>query len=367
MIDALDECKGPAYVPEILRLLSCANVLKIIQLRIFITSRCESNIQNSFGKIDAILHHDLMLDSMLDGRTERDISIFLRHELAEIAKEKSLKDWPSEKDRQGLVQRAGRLFIYAATACRYLQKTNYPEERLPEMLDAKATSRSSTKELDDMYTLVLRQPIDNCCDEERGDLVRLFKQIVGSIIILSETLSSPSLAKLLVVPQYKITNVLNPLSSVVNAPNDDISPIQIFHLSFHDFLLDKKRCTDADLRVNKEETHKDLFGRCLDLMSGHLKRDICDLRQPGVRASEVEKGKVGSCLPSAVQYACLYWATHLKGAKIGLRDRDRLHMFLRKHFLHWLEALSLTGKASESVLVISSLASVITVSELAAD
>src|SRR5207249_1631307 len=72
VIDALDECKGVEYVPEILRLLARANDLKIIQLRIFITSRRESYIHNSFKQIPQILHRDLMLDSAQDGRTERD-------------------------------------------------------------------------------------------------------------------------------------------------------------------------------------------------------------------------------------------------------------------------------------------------------
>jgi hypothetical protein len=367
VIDALDECKGVMYVPEILRLLARANALKIIQLRIFITSRRESYIHSSFEQIPQILHRDLMLDSALDGRTERDISIFLRDKLAEVARTHSLKDWPSEKDTQELIKRAGRLFIYAATTYLFLQNSNFPDERLPEMLDVKYTGHSSTEELDNMYMLVLRQPITDCCDEERNDLVRRFKRIVGSIIILSEALSSIALEMLLHVRPREISTILNPLRSVLNVPDDDKSPVQYFHLSFHDFLLDKKRCTDPQLWVDQKETNKDLFERCLDLMSEHLRRDICALRRPGVLASEVDKSKVESCLPPAVQYACCYFVTHLTGARISLRDGDRLHMFLRKHFLHWLEALSLIGKTSEGILAITSLESVIIVSKPAAD
>ena len=36
------------------------------------------------------------------------------------------------------------------------------------MLDVKVTGHSSTKELDNMYMLVLHQPITDCCDEERN-------------------------------------------------------------------------------------------------------------------------------------------------------------------------------------------------------
>ena len=366
VIDALDECKGVEYVPEILRLLARANDLKIIQLRIFITSRRESYIHSSFKQIPQILHRDLMLDSAQDGRTERDISLFLRDELAKVARTHSLEDWPSEKETQELIKRAGRLFIYAATTCRFLQRSIYPEECLLKMLDVKVTGHSSTKELDNMYMLVLHQPITDCCDEERNDLVRRFKRIVGSIIILSETLSSVTLGRLLDVRQREISTTLSSLRSVLNVPDDDTSPIQYFHLSFHDFLLDKERCTDPRLWVDEEETNKDLFGRCLDLMSGHLRKDICALRQPGIFASEVDKNTVESCLPPAVQYACCYFATHLKKARISLHDGDRLHTFLQEHFLHWLEALSLIRKTSEGILAITSLESVIIVSKPAA-
>lgn len=366
VIDALDECMGTEYITEILRLLARANDLKMIQLRIFITSRREQRIHDCFRGMPEIVHHDLMLDSALDGRTERDISIFLRHGLAEVAKTRGLGEWPCETDTRELIKRAGRLFIYAATACRYLQNSKYPKKRLPEMLDANLGGHSSTRELDNMYMLVLRQLITDCHDEERNDLIALFQRILGSIVVLSETLSSVTLAKLLDVEKDEMTSTLEPLRSVLNVPNDDTSPIQIFHLSFHDFLIDNRRCTDPQLWVNEEQTHKYLFGRCLELMSD-LKRDICDFRMPGVLASEVEKSKVDSYIPLEVQYACHYWISHLQGAKLAVRDNDQLHIFFREHILHWLEALSLIGKTSEGILAITALESLVVVSESAAN
>ena len=85
---------------------------------------------------------------------------------------------------------------------------------------------------------------------------------------------------------------------------------------------------------------------------------------PGILASEVEKSKVDSCIPLAVQYACRYWVAHLQGAKIDQCDNNRVHIFLQKHFIHWLEALSLMQKISEGVLAIISLESAVTVRNL---
>jgi hypothetical protein len=245
VIDALDECEGVEVLRLVLRLLTEVKVLKLIRVRVFITSRPETPIRLGFREIPEITHHDLMLHSIPQLVIKRDISIFLRHELAKIKRTRSLeKDWPGEEDIQKLVQKAGRLFIYAATACRFLSKSTFPKKRLSEMLQVNSTSRSATKELDDMYMMVLKNVIIKSHDEDNKDVARLFKQIVGSIIILFDSLSATALTELLAVSSTKINETLEPLRSVLNVLEDDTSPIQLLHLSFHDFLLDKQRCPD---------------------------------------------------------------------------------------------------------------------------
>ena len=376
VIDALDECEGGRDIQEILGLLIEAKDLSMVRIRVFITSRPEIPISLGFSNMSQIVHHDEILHSIPRSLIERDISIFLRHELATIGEKRKIEDWPDEEDIQKLIRRADRLFIYAATACRFLYNSPFPKKRLSEMLKVKSTGHPSTKELDEMYKLVLRQSIARGSNEDTEDLAILFKQIVGSIIILSDTLSAAALAELLKLSSSQkedMQEMLKHLGSVLNVPDDETSPLQLFHLSFRDFLLNKTRCqdplldkggcTDPQLWVNEEATHSDLFTRCLDLMKGHLRKDMCDLQQPGVLASELEYSKVESCLPPAVQYACRHWVAHLQRAKIGLHDGDVVHKFLQKHFLHWLEALSLMRKTSEGILAITSLESIIIVSE----
>lgn len=376
VIDALDECEGGRDIQEILGLLTEAKDLSMVRIRVFITSRPEIPISLGFSKMSQIVHHDEILHSIPQSLIERDISIFLRHELATIRQKRKIEDWPDEEDIQKLIRRADRLFIYAATACRFLYNSPFPRRRLSEMLKVKSTGHPSTKELDEMYKLVLRQSIARGSDEDTEDLAMLFKQIVGSIIILSDTLSAAALAELLKLSfsqKEDMQEMLKHLGSVLNVPDDETFPLQLFHLSFRDFLLNKTRCqdplldkggcTNPQLWVNEEATHNDLFAHCLNLMKGHLKKDMCDLQQPGVLASELEYSKVESCLPPAVQYACRYWVAHLQGANIVLYDGDVVHKFLQKYFLYWLEALSLMRKTSEGVLAITSLESVIIVSE----
>src|SRR2546423_14745292 len=71
---------------------------------------------------------------------------------------------------------------------------------------------------------------------------------------------------------------------------------------------------------------------------------------------------VENCLPADVRYACRYWVHHVIEARKPLRDQDAVYTFLQKHFLHWLEALSLIGRISDSIAMIGNLQSVVAVS-----
>ncbi|KAI9779780.1 MAG: hypothetical protein M1816_003344 [Peltula sp. TS41687] len=73
------------------------------------------------------------------------------------------------------------------------------------------------------------------------------------------------------------------------------------------------------------------------------------LETPGKLRTEIESQVIADRLPSDLQYACHYWANHLENSKRQICDSDRVHNILREHFLHWLEALSLMGKMSESI------------------
>ena len=97
-------------------------------------------------------------------------------------------------------------------------------------------------------------------------------------------------------------------------------------------------------------------------MSTSLKQDICDIGTPGVHLTDVTTIRIQKSLPPEVQYACLYWASHLHKSGSRLFDNSHVHQFLQKHLLHWLEALSWMRKMREGILAINSLVSIALVS-----
>ena len=56
-----------------------------------------------------------------------------------------------------------------------------------------------------------------------------------------------------------------------------------------------------------------------------------------------------------IRYSCLFWVDHLCKADDHslvdyMSDDGAIFTFLREHFLHWLESLSLIHKLSDGVL-----------------
>jgi hypothetical protein len=263
VIDALDECTGVQYVPGLIQLFSRARNLHMVQLRIFLTSRRESYIQEMFNKVPHVVYHDLMLDSANDtDQTKQDISVFIADELAKVAVKRKLANWPSREDTQSLVQKADRLFIYAATVCRYLADCGYPRERLPEILENQVATHSSTAELDQMYMLVMRQTYTGCNAEEKPRQIDLSRRVIGPVIVMQESLSVSTLAQLLSIPEHKIRDVLECLHAVLDIPKNDADPIHMHHLSLREFLINHERCTDPAVYVDEGQANNQvLMGR----------------------------------------------------------------------------------------------------------
>ena len=366
VIDALDECENQEDIKLILQLFVEIKNFTAVNLGIFVTSRPETPIQLGFRDMPEIMHQDLILHDIPRSFVEHDITIFLQHEFRQIKldhkMDHKLQDWPNETRIQLLVRASDCLFIYAATVCRFVGDLNWlPEERLDLILQNDARDNKPTAQLDEMYTQILRCAITLGQDEEeRAELSKRFKNIVGTIVLLFDVLSISVLANLLLIPMRKVEVSLKSLHSLLNIPRDSNSPIRLLHPSFRDFLLNERRCHDSHFWIDHKILDKDIIMKCLQLMSNSLRKDICGLKMPGAPASKVQ-GDLSLYLPMHVQYACHYWVDHLERTdynsriEVGLCDNGQIYSFLQTHFLYWLEALSLMGKISQGIIIITKL------------
>lgn len=368
IVDALDECEDEENIKLLLQLFVETKDLTDVKLKILITSRPEMPIRTGFQDMTDIVYQDLVIHDIPRSIVEKDISVYLEHELRKIRRtHKISSSWPGEKEFQLLVHKSECLFIYIATVCRFIGDQYWPpQERLPLILQGNDTSGGS--QLDYMYSEVLKQSIfQSRSDQERAELSERFKLIIGSIVMLLDVLSATALANLLSVSIEQVNVTLHPLHSVLNIPKNQDLPIRLLHTSFRDFLLDGQRCQDVYANLDENEIHENLINSCLRLMSTTLKRDICHLKIPGARAKDLQNDTIDSHLSKEVQYACRYWLDHLdrlnhdRRIRCGLHDGGQIHDFLKIHLLHWLEALSLMRKVTEGVIMILKLDSMLEV------
>ncbi|KAL4928943.1 uncharacterized protein BDV17DRAFT_298409 [Aspergillus undulatus] len=352
VIDALDECEREEDVEVILELLP--RLQKVI--RFFVTTRPDSAIRFSFDQIDQSDYQNTILQNLADDVIKQDITLYLREEFSKI-RQKRRRDlppgWPGEERIEALATMAVPLFIFAATVCRFVADRKFnPEKRLQEFL----TEPSGSK-MDKTYRPVLNQLLTED-ESDMEQLVEEFQKIIGVIILLADPLSLCALADLLRIPEEDISNRLDSFHSVLSVPDDPHLPIRALHLSFHDYLVDNRtRAHEATSKfwVDKKEKHGLIASHCLTIMNWSLRKNICRLPSYGTSRDEIDPASIASFLPDALQYACRYWVYHLTQSTAPAANLEQVHLFLKKHFLHWLESMSILGIISEAVDAVTAL------------
>ena len=107
--------------------------------------------------------------------------------------------------------------------------------------------------------------------------------------------------------------------------------------------------------------HYDMFSWSLEALSKTLRRDMYNLQGPGSLVKNVPDPDPDPFGP--IRYSCMFWVDHLCEAdnhslvdyRKELSDDEAIFDFLREHFLHWLESLSLIYKLPDGVLSIRKL------------
>jgi hypothetical protein len=371
VIDALDECDNGESVKTTLLLLSRVEAITSVRLRIFVTSRPELPVELGFRRMSGDLHHDVRLEEAQEMSITHDIRVFYEDQFSKIRDASSLQvdelpvQWPGNKNIRLLVDKAVPLFIFAFTVCRYIAAS--PERNLNTILNQSPSK--SLLGLKGTYVPILNSVVVSEGDGEEEDRILDFKRIAGTIVLLHDPLTASSLAHLLNLRIGDVDRMLRSLHSVLNIPlaldgkMDCTMPITLFHLSFRDFLIDSALKNENKFWVDAKETHRKLGMRCICLLeSGSLKEDLCGMVALGTRRSEVAKSTVRYYLPEVVAYACCYWVQHVVSSGERIKDNDGVLPFLQKHVLHWMEALSWLGKASDVIHNLAALRSLVDVS-----
>ena len=367
VIDAVDECANLAVVSSFITLV--LEWASKSPLKIFLASRDEYRIRNAFGPRDITREYFYLHDIEKDV-VENDIRKYLEISLARIKHDNS-EEWPSPSELSGLVERSGTLFIYAATAVRYI--TNGDENSKSRLSALVVPGQKSIEhfetDIDSLYVHVL----EKVCEGRELDEVDHIRKLLSITIFLRNPLPMEAITSL--SQESEAHSVLSRLSSVIHIPNQPGAVVAPFHASFPDFITNPDRCSPTRCplfpALVASEGHKLIALKCLELMNRSLKYNICGIPKELTlsRRDRTNSQKNIGNISEALKYSCIYWAAHL--AEVKVLDLDlpedtvlvnSLRVFLHKHLLHWIECLSILGKLQTGVKSLGDTATVLSVS-----
>ena len=353
IVDALDECDDESLVSELVTLLALLPRKTTLPLRLLITSRSEPWVQSRFHRPD-ISALTLSLDIHYFS-AEADIRSFLRHALDDTYDQhlQVMKDvprpWPSSDELERIVSKAGGLFIFALTVAKFVgDRMHNPVERLQAILgdNAFVSTGSAYADLDALY----RDAISVFPDP---DIVRL---VLGVVYCMAIPLSVSGLHKILQRPDVDARVIVPALSSVLLASEDGKQPIQFYHASFRDFLINPQR--SQKYAINPDVYHRLMAELCFETMSNSLKRDMCGIEDPARANSEVSDlvERRQAAFDEALLYACRFWSRHLARLSTDGVANEALLGALRRFsttvLLCWIEALSIFGEVESAVVML---------------
>ncbi|CAE6496932.1 unnamed protein product [Rhizoctonia solani] len=342
VIDALDECEDATSTRQILDTLSIK--LKGLPIKFVVSSRPEAAIRDLMEKNGSWVSSRVVLHELDSGEVQTDIKTYLEAELTPIS--------PSLVEIEKLVERAGVLFIYAATVVRYVGHDNFrrqPRQRLKMVLETtKKQGGAQTKAIDELYGAILEAAVND--DQLELEDIDDMKLILNTVICAKAPLTVDALNGLLNLGEVdRVDAALRPLWSVLHImqPNKTVTTL---HASFPDYLTDPKR-SSSDWHCDPAAHNRVLAERCFEYIR-HTKPqfNICRLPSSFLYDHEVEDmdSRVQEFISSELRYACQYWSAHLDGSDAADASTlmTLLDYFLTTNLLLWVEVMNLTKNIS---------------------
>src|SRR5260221_8969631 len=354
VVDALDECEPKGAQTILNNILS--HCTKIPALRILITSRPENHITSIFKRANNT--RKVILHEIENAVIARDIQHYLEHWLKYIREQDEFPSiplsWPSPVDLKILVSRAGKLFIWAATAVKFIGDTRIldPERQLQIILSSSMSSQKPYAELDEMYWVVLSNGIPN------PDRLPEFQLLLATVILLRNPMSLQNLSEFLQMQIPDTRRLLIHAQSVILLPQDPEGRVEIYHPSFYDFITNSSRCDDNRFRVDVAKHERWMALHCLELLTS-LSDAVYEIVPWHSLNASVDNlsMKLTAVVGQEIQYACRFWASHLGKVELVHKELSReMEKFTgvgigigKGYLLKWVMVMSMMGSVHHAI------------------
>lgn len=341
VVDALDECNSE--LNQLLDLITKNESGVFRKVKWLLSSRNWPSIQRRVEYGDCKQHVSLELNA---AHVSHAVTTFIHIRVDELVTQRVIRSKLKELVYEYLVGHADDTFLWVAVVCKSLrQQELLTERKIRQVLER------FPKGLAPLYDRML-EDVEGMDDGETREHCRA---VLRAATIARRPLKIQELRFVAALPDKDFDD-LDILRKVVQlcgsflTLRDDV--VYFVHQSARDYFD-----TDLGQRIftlgGQALEHEQLSCRCLDIMARALKQDVCNLRLPGTLASEVKDTVIDEHIAADVQYACVFWISHLLQTGVSsdcesiFGDSGPVHTFFQRTVLYWFEALSLLDTVSE--------------------
>ncbi|UKZ76962.1 hypothetical protein TrVFT333_004678 [Trichoderma virens FT-333] len=349
IVDGLDECQ--TGLDDLLWLIVR---LSSSRARILVSSRNWPSIDDALSA--ATLKVPLCLELNTQAISAA-VDIYIGYKVEQLKRSKKYDEETRKTVQQYLASNADGTFLWVALVCQELSDPKVRKWHTLAMLNDFLTEFPSG--LDALYVRMAEQ-IFGSRDAELCRQVLAVASVVFRPVALTEILS-------LVESPGDFPDEANSLREIIELCGSFLTlregVIHFVHQSAKDFLM--KKVLDKILPQGLDIEHNMIATLSVQAMSRTLKRNVYKLPSPGFSIDMVKVPDPDPLGP--VRYACVYWADHLRNGmsktnKHDLQDGGFIHSFLVRHFLYWLEALSLLRNIEAGIVATEQVLSMVRVS-----
>ncbi|KAK6343266.1 hypothetical protein TWF730_010862 [Orbilia blumenaviensis] len=345
VVDALDECRTDlSSLLDFIVLTSS----KSLRVKWIVSSRNWPTIQKyldkAMGKVKLCLELNEESISMA-------VEKFIEIKVDDLAEQNEYDEACKEEVQDYLSSNAENTFLWVALVCEELRNI--------DPWDVQEKLKNFPPKLDELYAWMMNQ-IHNSNYAERCRGILATVAVARRPIVLKELLFFIDIKGIRPNNYNGLRTIIRQCGSFLNSPDVEGGAhggetISFVHQSAKDYVMKNAATIFPD---NENAIHQQIVLRSIDTMHKVLRRDIYNLQHPGRSIDEIEAPHPDPLDP--VRYACTYWLDHLCAIESGwdeeiLRDGGKVDGFLRKHFLHWLEASSLIKDEFDIVIKLGGL------------
>jgi hypothetical protein len=345
IIDALDEIEGDGGSAFLGDLLDAIDKYDLRGLKFLVTSRSDPELVErckAFTSEAVCRLQDVPIEE-----ARSDIKIYLTDKLKKLDGSPELAE---------LERRADGLFIYAATAVKYLiprrSITVREQTKMLKILLSKSYEPVSASDATSLIDQLYRQVMYDAFSQFKGEFLICRLRVLYTFLCTAERTSTSTVAALVADSDDEAAKaVLDDLHAVLYSQDDRVF---WYHASFPDFIFDPVR---SNFRIGEkdfvfscnEPIHHNLLGEsCFHIMKSGLRFNmgnitssfLFDSHNPVALAEQVNQN-----ISAVLRYSSHHWTHHLPSPQLLNTDNLRccISEFLQIRVLFWIEVMNLLG------------------------